>query len=183
MSLPLLLFVLLATWMFGWAMMHHQHVVMSDRYAAWREIRGAGRCRPAALNERFFADKAGEVGIRHARGPGDETVQDLIAFTGRYSSEGRGYSSRLMQDRLPRDLSARVRAQFPSDIPLWNRLMVEGIVNRHVREGREWRRDEAACESAVRESFLDTLDERLRRLDSPSNRLGDVLRHLYDTTW
>lgn len=181
MALPLLLFVLVGTWFFGWAMMNQQQVRVSDRYTAWREVRGGGRVRPDHLNERFFGERADPISIRRGQGP-DWTIQDLIGAAGDRGGQVQAYTEELIWDRFPTSRSARVDARFPSDIDLWNRL--EGsIKSRHVREGWEWRRDEADCESAVRDVFLSDLHEELRALPMPANRFGRVVRHLYETTW
>ncbi|MFW6133512.1 MAG: TadE family protein [Planctomycetota bacterium] len=181
MSLPILLFVLLGTWLFGWAMMNQQHVKISDRYAAWREVRGAGRAGPAQINQRFFRDTAHPLDIDRGVGT-DQTILDLVALTGRIGGEAQMYADKLVVGRFPRSRSARVRARFPSDVDLWNRL--EGrITSRHVREGREWRRKQADCERVLRDEFLADLDAELRGVDAPGRRLARVLRHLYDTKW
>ncbi|MHC4983662.1 MAG: TadE family protein, partial [Planctomycetota bacterium] len=63
LCIPLLAFVIMVIFFFGWAMSNQQQVKISGRYAAWGEVRGKGLASPQRLNSMFFSKEAGSVSV------------------------------------------------------------------------------------------------------------------------
>ena len=178
MILPLIALILGVVWFFGWSMMNQQHVRVSDRYAAWRRVRGGG---VRDLNDTFFDQRAINVDVDRRSGQ-TRTLHDLVSAAGDRGAMTELLAQELVLRRCPRGSGARVEAEFPTEVGLWKRL--EGaIASRHVREGVEWRRDEVRCEPVLRDEFLSELNAAVGNLDAPSSEFGRIIRHLYNTRW
>jgi len=182
LCLPILGFILVLTFFFGWAMMNQQHVKTSGRYAVWRQVRGKGRAAPEQLNRDFFRSKAGNVSVGAMAGP-EETLRDMIESAGSAGAEAQMFADHLIREKLPGSAGAGVAVQFPTTVGLWQRFN-DPIKHTHTREGVEWRRTEAACEEVIRDDFLAELDVTVQGLSgTPARKFGEVLRRLYNQQW
>ena len=182
LCIPLLGFLLVVTFFFGWAMANQQEVKISGRYAAWSVARGKGAATPEYLNSRFFSQKAAPISILSGDGP-DGTLHNMVDGAGAVSADAQMVADHLVLARFPRGSTAEVAARFPTDVGLWKRL--EGAIrHRHAREGVEWRRRQADCEEVVRDDFLMELDSALQSVaSSQPGGFGDILRILYNQKW
>lgn len=178
MVVPLLATIIGLTFFFGWAMANQQHVRVSSRYAAWRQVRAGESVSGDELNEIFFGDRADGVDISAGDGP-DDTLKKLADAAGKYEL---GYP--LVEDavlnRWPKGRSDLVKADFPSDVALWQRFRgpIEGS---HAREGVEWRRGEVSYLDVIRDLFLYDLDRAVSGV--PDGTLRGSLRGLYLRRW
>lgn len=181
MVIPLLAIVLGLTFFFGWVMLNQQKLRQSARYTTWRRVvRGSG-ISTRTLNRTFFGDDAESVGISGSR-VGEPTLLDYADALGAFSAQAGELAEATAVDEFPRGYSARVSAEFPTDVGLWRRF-TGGIRARHSREGVEWRRGQASVEEAIRELHLSGLEDALDGIPSPGDTLAERLRTLYHRPW
>ncbi len=181
MILPLLALVWSLTWFFGWELVNKEHVRMSNRWAVWRTVRGAGEPVPQQLSDNFFKDKAINVGMTTGSGP-DKTLQALVTEAGKISQPAQMWTQSLVIDRFPHGFTANVTAEFPTTNTAWSRF-TGAITGMHGRDGVEWRRAQARCEDALQQEFLDSLDSTLENISSPGDTLASEFRNLYRGGW
>ena len=202
MCIPLLASVIVLTMFLGWAMMNQQHVKASARYTAWRRVyggwprAGTGDAQdPNAiddpnhpgLNELFFRGEAISVHVDGGSGPDDEFEQ-LIGAAFQRSSFAGEFADRLILHPLPdhaRFQHARrawVSAEFRNDIEAFRRYR-GAIHSHHIREGVEWRRNQADCRHVTREMFLLSLDRQLYSVRPPGDGMAKMIRSLYRNGW
>jgi len=180
LALPLLATVIVTTFFFGWAMRSQQAVKISDRYTAWQWAQQ----RPVSeesLDAKFFDHRTSWVEITGHDGP-DATREDLVAEAAVLSQPAGELAARTVFDRWPRGYWVRVQAEFTPRMDAW-RHFNGPIRSHHVREGVEWRRDQARNESAIRDQFLDEMDVLLDSCPAPGDGLAETFRRLYLTRW
>ena len=184
--IPFIAFFLTMVFFFGWAMRNQQHVKISDRYTAWRDVRPKPPVTGTQLNARFFRDEAGGVSIGRGTGPTD-TIRDLAAAAGGVSGAAEDLAVRVaVEGGFPRGKSARVAARFPPGIDAWRHLTsaigTETITHRHAREGLEWRcRNGCFCDDVLLDQYLRRFDRELP--PSGANGLANVVRITYTYKW
>lgn len=178
---PLIAVVLGLTFFFGWAMRNQQRVIISDRYAVWRRVVAGDAVGGGRLDRDFFGGQAAGVAVDYAGGP-DGTLVEYVDRAGRRSAAVEALAQRLVLERFPRSHSAEVSAWFPTDVGLWKRF-TGAIERRHVREGVEWRNQEAALEPQVRDQFFIPLDSALLSIPAPGTGLGLAFQNLYLRRW
>lgn len=182
MCIPLIALIIGLVFFFGFSMANRQHVEVSDRYAAWRAVRAGTTVSPDRLNKIFFAGRAGDVRIETGTGPA-QTLDDLVTEAGRLSRPAELLAGRLVLERFPRGRSARLAAEFPSTVGLWQHF-TGAITDYHVRDGLQWRReDQASPRSVLAEDFLYSLDNTVRSIQSPGDLMGLAIRGLYIDGW
>ena len=181
LCIPLIATVLGLTFFFGWAMRNQQRVIISDRYAVWRRVVAGDAVGGGRLDRDFFAGQAGGVAVDFGGGP-DGTLEDYVSMVGQRSAAVEALAQRLVLERFPRSHSAEVSAWFPTDVGLWKRF-TGAIERRHVREGVEWRNQEAALEPQVRDQFFIPLDSALLSIPAPGTGLGLAFQNLYLRRW
>lgn len=177
MCVPLLATILGLTFFFGWAMKNQQHVRISDRYLAWRQIRNGTSPSGADINVTFFARQASDVSVSGGSGPG-ETSDDFVKKANEVANSA-GSLAQHVVDRSPASSVIRVGAEFPSQVGTWQ-YFTGKINSAHSREGVEWRYHEASCSDAVIRDYLNDLDTILKGLNDP---LAEVFRNMYQTGW
>jgi len=209
MIVPLVALIIGLTFFFGWSMKNQQRLRVASRYAVWRAVhnRGAaadGLAAPPNLVEvdfdrlnAAFLDVAAAVGpdagsrMYWDAGP-EETILDLAAAAGTPDRPARRLAEDIAAGHLPRGLSAVVLAEFPSSVGLWKNLGLTGLMeSRHVREGVEWRRRQAAYEygdpaggrSVLEDEFLGSLGGTLSIIPGGGDELGRAFRRLYLAGW
>jgi hypothetical protein len=178
MAVPFFALLMGLTFFFGWSMKNQQHVRISDRYVAWRDVR-VGRYDPNDLNEKFYGGTATSVDVARGGGP-DRTLEDLADEASNNSAEAGTLAEECAVNRWPRGRRVEIHAEFPADVGLWRDLGLNGpIRSEHMRDGVEWRcGDRVFNNGPVKEQFLRDFDRSL-----PNTRMGRVLRILYDYKW
>ena len=182
MVIPLLAGIIGLTFFLGWTMTNQQHVWVSSRYAAWRQVRPGETVDSARLDSAFFEDRAADVGIERGLGQG-ETLAELIAAAGQMGQAAEQHAGMVVWNRCPRGQTATIAAEFPSDVGFWQRFS-GAIRSYHARDGRQWRcADNVTCEAELRDQFLLSLDLMVEQLQSAEHGLGDRLRRTYLEPW
>ena len=157
MVIPLLAGIISLTFFFGRAMTNQQHVWVSSRYAAWRQVRSGEAVDTARLGSTFFEDRAADVGIERGLGQA-ETLAELIDAARQMGQRAEQHADTVVWNRCPRGRTAAVAAEFPSDVGLWQRFS-GAIRGYHARDGQQWRcADDVTCEADLRDQFLPDLD-------------------------
>lgn len=184
MTIPLIALIIGLTFLFGWSLTNKQHLSVSDRYLAWRQVRAGGAPGAQGINEAFFDGRAGHVDIRFSPGP-DEAVHEWIDAADENNRAAGQLAHIFMTEHCPLPFSRRVTvsADFPPPVAAWEKF--EGdLYSRHLREGLEWRRaHHAACEEPLREQFLGPLDAALGGIRRPGDGLAATFRALYRVRW
>ena len=182
MVIPLLALIIGLTFFFGWTMTNQQHVWVSSRYAAWRQVRPGDAVGNARLNSVFFEDRAADVGIERGLGQA-ETLAELVAAVGQMGQAAEQHAGMVVWNRCPRGRTATVAAEFPSDVGLWRRFS-GAIRGYHARDGRQWRcANGVTCEVELRDQFLLSLDSMVEQMQSARHGLGERLRRTYLESW
>jgi len=204
---PLLATVIVSTMFLGWAMMNQQHVKASARYAAWRGAYGRSVAYdtddPNAvadayrtdLNSMFFRQEAISVNTSH-EGVSDAEFEQWISASYSHSNYAGIFADQLLLNapsgygHFPHSSGRSVTAEFSTNVEAFQKAQGP-IYSLHVRDGVEWRKDEADCRHAVRIDFLDELDTRLQQLDaearnaavSDKETMASRMRGLYLHGW
>ena len=202
MCIPLLATIIMVTMFLGWAMMNQQHVKAAARYTSWRHVYGSwpsaeaqDRDNPDAvddanhpgLNGLFFRGEAISIGIGGGSGDRDEFEQ-LIAAASSHSDFAGEFSDRLLLHPLPghghfdHARWAHVAAEFSNEVEAFRRYR-GAIRAQHVRDGVEWRRNQADCRHVTREQFLMSLDEQLNSVPNPGAGMAAMMRSVYRHGW
>lgn len=181
MVIPLLATVLALTFWFGWSMVNQQHVRMADRYAVWRVLSQTGMPSNQQINEGLLASKGTDIHTTSDSGPAT-VLQSYVDIASSQGDAAGTLANELVLARFPRGLRIELRAEFPSNVRLWQRFNGP-IAGRHVRDGVQWRRSEVRCESALNEMFLSRLNEMLTTLPPQSQNFGAAFRDLYLGGW
>lgn len=209
MAIPLLATILVGTMFLGWAMMNQQQVKASARYVSWRHAnRGWAYTDPGpapnadpnaadptdiddpnhpGLNRLFFRDRAVDIDVWRGGGQNDE-VEDLVTAAGAQSAYASDFANRLLVNPypdhgvFPRAQAARVGAEFGTDVAAF-RKYTGSIRGYHIRDGVEWRRNEAGCRYVTRKQFLDNLDQVLTSVPDPGTEMGKMIRGTYVNGW
>ena len=183
---PLIAVVLGLTFFFGWAMRNQQRVIISDRYAVWRRVVAGDAVGGGRLDRDFFGGQASSVAVDYnppdQPHKGDETLEDYVSMAGQRGAAVEALAQSLVLERFPRSHSAEVSAWFPPKVGLWSRF-TGAIQRQYVREGVEWRNQEAALEPEVRDQFFVPLDSALLGIPAPGDSLGQAFRNLYLHRW
>lgn len=191
LCVPLIALVLGLTFFFGWGMRNQQHVIISDRYAAWRLVLAKDAVGGGWLDQKFFGERAGSVTVDFGGGPKD-TLKEYVLYAGHRGAPVEALARSLVLQRFPGGISAEVSAEFPPDAfrGVWSMFPGEleqtgggEIKRRHVREGVEWRNKEAALERQVRDQFFVPLDTALLSIPAPGDGLGRAFQKLYIRRW
>ncbi len=179
--LPVLAFLLGLIFFLGWAMMNQQHVKVSARHTAWRNVRQTPDVTGMELNKDFFANRSDSVQISLGSGP-DGTLRDFTTAAASCGPNAGILAQRLALEQYPRGSRADVSGHFPSSVALWQRY--QGSIQMHrAREGVEWRRHQADNIGPVRELFLMPLDNTLDQITPPGRDLGQMMRQIYLAHW
>ncbi len=198
MAIPLLATILVGTMFLGWAMMNQQQVKASARYVSWRH---ANRGWPTTnvdpntiddpdhpgLNRLFFRDRAVDINVSRSGGDNDE-MEDLVTAAGSLSDYAGDFADRLLVNPypdhgvFPRAQAARVGTEFGTDVAAF-RKYTGSIGGYHIRDGVEWRRNEAGCRYVTRKQFLDNLDQVLTSVPAPGAEMGEMIRGTYVNGW
>ncbi|MFP4054823.1 MAG: TadE/TadG family type IV pilus assembly protein [Phycisphaerae bacterium] len=179
-SVPLFATILALTFFFGYAMMNQQRVRSSDRYAVWRDVYRGGGNEPNAIRSRFFGEQAEGVEVHHRGGSG-EARQGLVDEASSYSADAGEFTDHLVS-RFPHGKWKRVRAAFPTDMPLWEQFSGK-IQNHHARDTVEWRRRQASLSYTVRESYLRELMDALDNVNAPGDALSHEIENIIRNGW
>ena len=183
-SVPLFATVLALTFFFGYAMMNQQRVRSSDRYAVWRSVYGWEHRDPNSIDQKFFGGQAEGVEVHH-HGGSNTARKELAQEASSYSADAGEFTDHLVSERFPHGKWKRVRAAFPTDVPLWEPFNGK-IENHHARDAVEWRRRNAdgshtSISYTVRESYLRDLMETLDGVATPgdalANEIESIIRH------
>jgi len=201
MAIPLLASLMGLTAFLGWAMMNQQNVKSSARYTAWRRVYGHGPrddgtwdpnggarwSNHPTINTMFYREKAVSIGAGGDSGPTDEFEQ-LVAAAFQYSEYAGNYADRMILNPLPEHSHfqharrAHMSGDFRSDLDVLNTY--RGAIHaHHIRDGVEWRRNQATCRHVVREQFLGSLDSVLESVRSPGDSMAEMVRSLYRNGW
>lgn len=203
MAMPILGGILVLTMFFGWAVMNAQAVKTAARYTAWRHVYGRSHPEdgyPAndpnagydpnqfELSEMFFRDEARSHGVGGHGGWIDE-FEALVSAAGGYSDTARTFSDRLILHpsgspyywHFHHAYHAHVWAEFENDVEAFQKW--QGSIHaRHMRDGREWRRNQAHSRHVTREMFLGDLDAMLGNIAGDQG-LAERTRGLYRHGW
>jgi len=183
MVIPLLAGVIALTYFFGWAMKNQQRVWAANRYASWRWVHGQHDVNAMNLNQNFFDNKAGGVGVNGWGGGPTQTLDDLVRNVTDESTRAGAMAQELVQE-WPHGCSAAIGASFPTNVTLWQWLVSDGGIRwHHQREGVEWRRHQARCEQRLADEFYSGLDNDLQSVPAPGSSLGEAARQLFLHPW
>jgi len=181
LAIPLLVGVLGLTFFFGWAMKNQHQVWAADRYACWRQVRTGQTPPDWQINQMYFANKA--INMSTNRDAGDtQTEQDFAADVSASDGAAGELATQLAVRQFPGGLSVHVQGEFPTSVGLWQQY-TGAIRSRHARQGVEWRRQQAGCESAVADQQLTSVDGALMATPAPADGLARFLRTLYLQRW
>ena len=199
LCIPILASVIVLSAFFGWAMTNQQHVKAASRYAAWRRVKGGWHhwnwgdphdaddpCHPG-LNEKFFRDEASSVHVDGWSGPVEE-FEDFISSAGEYSDDAAVFADQLMMNPPPdygtfqHARQAKISAKFHSDLAAFEKYH-GAIRSHHIRDGVEWRRNDATIRHVTRIQYLDELDEVLYSVESPGEGMAKMIQNLYRNGW
>ncbi len=202
MCIPLLATVVVLTMFLGWAMVNQQHVRASARYVAWRNVyrhwywpEGFDAQDPdliddpnhPGLNAMFFEGEARWISVGGGGGHRDE-FERLIDAAAEQSAFAGSFADYLLLNPLPdrgRFAHARratVRAEFDTDVEAFRKYS-GAIRSGHIRDGVEWRRNQANCRHVTREMFLTSLEDVLNGVNPPGEGLAARVRGLYHHGW
>jgi len=179
--IPLLALIIAITFFFGWSLMNKQHVAVSDRYTAWREVLTGSQVTGRNLNVMFFRDRAVDVDIHRGDGP-DETLSDLAAAAGYVSAGAETLARETAVERFPLGRAVNVAAEFPTQGGIW-RQFTGAIHSTHARDGVQWRRGQASNQRVVAREFLGQVDDALGGIAAPGTKIGQFFRRLYLAGW
>jgi hypothetical protein len=206
MCIPLFACILVGTMFLGWAMMDQQQVKTAARYVSWRHANSGAWTYDfvdpntdsedaewfddpdhPGLNHMFFRDEAIGVSVSRSGGQNDE-VEDLVdAAAGRSDYAGE-FADKLLVNpypdhgAFPRAQGASVSAEFGTDVAAFKRY--KGAISAyHIRDGVEWRKNEAGCRYVTRKQFLDDLDQVLLSVPNPGTEMGKMIRDTYVNGW
>ena len=177
--IPMLAGIIALTFFFGRAMMNQQHVRISSRYTTWRQVRAGQAVGAEDLNTQFFNEGGADIEIHRGVGP-DDTLDDLVTRAGDTNEWAHALAENTVTGGWPRGATARVAAAFPSDVALWRQFQGQ-MHGRHGRDGVEWRRGEVSYLQAIRDQFLQELDQTVSGI--PDQTLQGNLRALYLQRW
>ena len=77
---------------------------------------------------------------------------------------------------------AHVWAEFHSDLAAFRKY--HGAIHaQHIRDGVEWRRNQATCRHVTRLQFLESLDEVFLNVPVPGDVMGQMMASLYRHGW
>lgn len=197
MIVPLIALIIGLTFFFGRAMVNQQHVRAAARYAAWRDLHNRSAVADGEsgapnvvhvdydhLNQTFFDGEASDPGagirLHYLSGP-SETLEDYAVYAGLNDATIGQLTEELALRTWPHGRGARVDAEFPSDVGLWNNLGLTGMMTgRTLRDGMEWRYRQARNEPAVRDAFLMDVDSMFESMESTDAAgMGHTFRNLY----
>lgn len=179
MIVPFVATIVSLTYFFGWAMRNQQQVFVSDRYLAWRSVRGAGWRPDESLNEFMFDNRAGNIHQSGGDGP-DDTRDDLIEATDERDRNA-GVLAETAVNQWPGGRSTSVSVSFPTDDGgLWT-MFKGSIPHTHAREGVEWRRGQVSYLKTIRDKFLINLHSAVSNI--PDGTLQSNLKALYEKRW
>jgi len=199
MCIPLLASIIALTAFLGWAMMNQQNVKAAARYTSWRNVYGGWAQRNPddpntpddpnypGLNELFFRQRASSVHAGGGSGEIDEFEQLITAAFDRSDYAGT-FADQLILHPLPghghfqHARSGHVSASFRSDMEILNRYQ-GAIQSYHIRDGVEWRRGQADCQSVTRVQFLSALEDLLLSVQAPGADMANMLRSVYRNGW
>jgi Flp pilus assembly protein TadG len=187
MVIPLLAFIVVLIFFFGWAMVNQQSVRVSDRYAAWRYIyndNGSG-CSSVAANQYFMQNSAANVTLDYSSGS-TQAGQDLTQDAQKCDSSPLGagvLASDLITNHTSGGCQDVVSAEFPSPpgAALWQRWqgpMQDG----YGREGVEWRRTQLGEVQTIKKLYLTDLDNMIPTIPVPGDGMGKMIQNLYSDT-
>jgi Flp pilus assembly protein TadG len=179
--LPFLGIIVGLTFFFGWTMMHKHQVLVADRYSAWQRVQTGSSPTEDVLNEKVFNKKASSVSLGwHAATA--VTAQDLVDEAAAYGPRTEELAEKLLQDRFPVGPRADVSASFDAGQALWQRFSGP-IRHQHGREGVAWRRDDVNCWVPLRDLYYADLDNGLRSIPDPAEKMAGMIRRLYLARW
>jgi len=200
MCIPILAAVIVLTAFLGWAMMNQQDVKSAARYTAWRGVYGGwpdadGNANSPddpnhpGLNVLFFREKASSIRVDGwGGGGGTEEFEQFITAAGAYSDYAGSFADQLLMNPPPdrghfqHARHAHVWAEFDSDLEAFRKY--HGAIHaRHIRDGVEWRRNQASCRHIVRLDFLQSLDDVLLNVASPGETMGEMMASTYRHGW
>ena len=206
MCIPLLAAILVGTMFLGWAMMDQQQVKTSARYVSWRHANSgtwtydyvdpnndsedpvwADDADHPGLNRMFFRDKAVSIGVSRSGGHDDE-AESLVQAAGEQSAYAKEFSDKLLVNpyadhpAFPGAQGASVSAEFGTEVSAFKPYK-GAIKSFHIRDGVEWRRNEAGCRYVTRKQFLDNLDQVLLAVPDPGTEMGKMVRNTYVNGW
>ena len=184
--IPFLAFMIGVIYFFGWAMMHQQHVKVSDRYASWRAVYGGGTTGDN-LNDYFFRNQGTNIELAYEAAPGDTaaTYDDYLAAASRMGQMPAGLADRTVvqgNQGFSRGHYTNVAAEFP------HRSGVSSLYKGQIRagagrQGLEWRRAHANEVAALVDQFLGDVDSAMNGVPGDGNAMGQVVRRLYLDGW
>jgi len=189
--IPLIALVIAATFFFGWGCRNRMGMERSDRFIAWVGARHAPfptRYGPTwhdvvmngLLQSRTMKDIYYHQFDR--RENTFQTLVDLSDYVGDYSALAAPVTRRLLQQRWPRGYGMRIDAYFPVPFKPWAKQA--GYQNSsHIRDGVEWRRNEASNEKDLTDEFQKDLDDALRSTPIVARGLAEGFRSLYLDPW
>jgi hypothetical protein len=192
MSLPLIAFIIGMTFFFGQAMVNQQHVKVADRYVAWREAVTGKDQSGVDLNPLFFQRRAGNISIQTGVWPDpDPTVQKMADTVDKLvrTSQQQLLPQFVQTQIVAQGRLAKVAADFPTDVGLWNRLGLTGAITSYcAREGGSWSRGQLSYGDVIGTVYLGSLESGLQNLlNNPDNSLAQglikVIFGLYQSDW
>ena len=181
LCIPFLALLIAGIFFLGWAMRNQQKVRTADRYASWRSLHdhvwsNNGRSMGGELNVKFFAEKG--VGVSHTEGGGPtETREEYATVADEQSAEVGEYTEEFLTHQ-PRGRKADVSSDFETSI---YRFGYGAIESRHVRDGRQWRREETGVRRAVLDVYLKDLEDAVENIDDGMMR--SAVQNLYYNGW
>jgi len=179
--LPVLAILVGLTFFLSWAHTRKHEVLVADRYSAWRKVEAGSWPTHEDLNRIVFKDRATSLNLSGA-GAVTETVDELVAGAGQYGPNPEELARELVINRFPTGRRALVVAEFDPNQALWERF-AGPIHHHHGREGLTWRRDEVNCWQTLRDLYYSLLDESLRRVPPPGEKMAQMIRQLYLRRW
>jgi hypothetical protein len=143
MVAPLLGALVILIFFMGWSMVNVLHLQSADRYVAWRHLYGYSDNNPAPIptkvNQYFMGGSAANVVIDPASAPGG-TLASYKARTRADDAEAGDLVDSLTA-HAPFGAQHRMSAQFPSNVPLWEKFAAGSYTRRTSgRDGDQWYR-------------------------------------------
>jgi hypothetical protein len=206
MCIPLFACILVGTMFLGWAMMDQQQVKTAARYVSWRHANSGTWTydyvdpntddqdavwfddpNHPGLNHMFFRGEAVDIGVNRGRGE-DKEMEDLVSAAGQESDYAREFADKLLVNAypdhsvFPGGQGATVSAEFGTEVNAFKKY--KGAIRAyHIRDGVEWRKNEAGCRYVTRKQFIEDLDQVLLAVPDPGTEMGKMIRNTYVNGW
>ncbi len=181
-SIPFLAMIISLIFFFGWANRNKQQVKIASRYSAWKSAKGGGWPSGLRLEDLFLSGGGEIVHRRNSDGP-EDTLHALAAKSGEDYSPAEEFVRETVVEKYPRGHGTELTVEFPPPQSYWRQFITGPMQSYHIRDGRQWRRNEARCWKELSEVYFSELDQTLSNVSQPGTDMGKTFRDLYLVNW